>query len=273
MGKSDVIFSDSLNHASIIDGCRMSGAKTEIYPHGDMNILEKLLKKHSEARIKMIITDGVFSMEGDIAPISHIVDLAQRYDAVTIVDESHAIGVLGKRGSGSVEHYNMENKIDAVTGTFGKALGGGGGYVAGSRSLIDFLYNTSRSFLFTNALTPPTIATALGALELLESDQGIQKKLYENIRFFKNGITQIGLDLLSSESAIIPIMTYSTQKTKEMTQGLFNQGVYMHGVGYPVVPEGKARIRVQISAAHERAHLEKALDALKKVARDIGLIE
>jgi glycine C-acetyltransferase len=272
MEAGDVILSDALNHASIIDGCRMSAAATKVYPHGDTESLEKLLQENREARFKMIITDGVFSMEGDVAPLPEITRLANEYGAITVVDESHAMGVLGERGSGSVEHFHLEDQVDAETGTFGKALGGGGGYVAGSKFLIQFLYNTSRSLVFTNALTPPTVATALGALETLENDPGLLRRLWENIRFFREGVQRMGFHTLGGKSAIVPIMTWDTEKTTQMSRGLFEEGVYIHGVGYPIVPEGKARLRAQISAAHEKAHLEQALDALEKVGRRVTLI-
>lgn len=270
--EGDIILSDELNHASIIDGCRMSAAKTMVYPHGDMKVLERLLQENEKARLRMIVTDGVFSMEGDVAPLPEIVRLANEYGAMTVVDESHAIGVLGVKGSGSIEHFHLEDRVDAETGTFGKALGGGGGYVAGSHHLIQFLYNTSRSFIFTNALTPPTVATAIGALEILEEDQSVLKTLWENIRFLREGLQRSGFHILGGESAIIPIMTWDTQKTAQMSRGLFEEGIYIHGVGYPIVPEGKARLRAQISAAHHQVHLTKALGALQKVGRRIGLI-
>ena len=272
MEESDVILSDELNHASIIDGCRVSKAETKVYPHGDMKTLEELLRESHKARLRMIITDGVFSMEGDVAPLLQINRLAKEYCAVMVVDESHATGVLGARGSGSVEHFRLENEVDVQTGTFGKALGGGGGYVVGSERLIQFLYNTSRCFVFTNALTPPTVATAIAAIEMLERDSGYIAKLRENIRFFREGVREMGFHMLGGESAIVPIMTWETDKTAQMTRGLFEEGIYLHGVGYPVVAKGKARLRAQISAGHETSHLRKALNAMQKVGRQVGLI-
>jgi len=272
MEEGDVILSDELNHASIIDGCRMSKAVTKVYPHGDMKALEKLLRESHKSRLRMIITDGVFSMEGDAAPLPQISRLAKEYGAVTVVDESHATGVLGARGSGSAEHFHLENEVDAQTGTFGKALGGGGGYVVGSKRLIQFLYNTSRSFIFTNALTPPTVATAISAIDMLENDSSFITRLWENICFFREGVREIGFQMFGGESAIVPIMTWETEMTTRMTRGLFEEGIYLHGVGYPVVPKGKARLRAQISAAHEEHHLIRALDALQKIGRQVGLI-
>jgi glycine C-acetyltransferase len=272
MEEGDIILSDELNHASIIDGCRMSRAETKVYSHCDMKVLEELLQESQKTRLRMIITDGVFSMEGDLAPLPEITRLAGKYGAITVVDESHAVGILGARGSGSVEHFHLEDEVNAETGTFGKALGGGGGYVVGSERLIQLLYNTSRSFVFTNALTPPTVATAIAAIEMLEHGPGYLAKLWENIRFFREGVQKMGFHVLGGESAIVPIMTWETEKTTEMSRGLFEEGIYLHGVGHPVVPKWKARLRAQISAAHEQHHLEKALEALQKVGRRVGLI-
>ncbi len=272
MEEGDVIISDELNHASIIDGCRMSRAETKVYPHRDTQFLEKLLRESQEARLRMIVTDGVFSMEGDLAPLPQITRLAHEYGALTVVDESHAIGVLGERGSGSVEHFHLEDEVDAQTGTFGKALGGGGGYVVGSRHLVEYLYNASRSFVFTNALTPPTVATAIAAIDLLENEPNYLAKLRENTRFFREGVQEMGFEVLGGDSAIVPVMTWETGKTTQMSQGLFEEGIYLHGVGHPIVPQGKARLRAQLSAAHERHHLERARKAIKKIGIKTGLI-
>jgi glycine C-acetyltransferase len=271
--KEDVVFSDQLNHASIIDGCRICAAEKRVYPHKDLTKLEEQLRDAEDARLRMIVTDGVFSMEGDTAPLDRIVELAQQYSAIVVLDESHALGVVGQRGRGTIEQYGVGDQIDIQTGTMGKALGGaGGGYVCGSRDLVDYLYHRSRAFIFTNALPPATVAGALEALAILEEDPGLVQRLRDNIRYFRNGIEAIGLELLGGESAITPIMIGDTAKAYGMADRLMEEGVFLAAVGYPVVPVGEARLRVQVTAALSRDDLDFALERIQSTAKETGVI-
>jgi glycine C-acetyltransferase len=271
--KEDVVFSDQLNHASIIDGCRICAAETRVYPHKDVAELETQLQQAGDARLRMIVTDGVFSMEGDTAPLDRIVELAQRYRAILVVDESHALGVVGERGRGTIELYGVGDQVDSQTGTMGKALGGaGGGYVCGSTDLIDYLYHRSRSFIFTNALPPATVAGALEALIILEEDPGLVQRLRDNILYFRNGIEDIGLQLLGGESAITPIIIGDTVKAYGMADRLMEEGVFLAAVGYPVVPVGEARLRAQVTAALTPDDLGFALEAIERTAKNLGVV-
>ena len=271
--KEDVVFSDQFNHASIIDGCRICAADKKVYPHKDLGRLEGHLRDAGEARLRMVVTDGVFSMEGDTAPLDKIVQLAKTYSAILVVDESHALGVLGARGKGTVEVYGVEGQVDIQTGTMGKALGGaGGGYVCGSRDLVDYLYHRSRAFIFTNALPPATVAGALEALTILEEDPGLVERLRENRRYFRAGIETIGLRLLGGESAITPIMIGDAAKAFAMADTLLDEGVFLAAVGYPVVPVGEARLRVQVTAALTRDDLDFALERIDSTARKLGVV-
>jgi len=271
--KEDVVFSDQFNHASIIDGCRICVAEKKVYPHKDLGTLEEQLSAAGEARLRMVVTDGVFSMEGDTAPLDKIVELADRYSAMVVVDESHALGVLGARGRGAIEQYGVEGQIDVQTGTMGKALGGaGGGYVCGSRDLVDYLYHRSRPFIFTNALPPATVAGALAALTILEEEPGLVQRLRENTRYFRDGIETIGLKLLGGESAITPIMIGDAAQAFAMADRLLEEGVFLAAVGYPVVPVGEARLRVQVTAALSRDDLDFALERIESTARKLGVV-
>jgi glycine C-acetyltransferase len=273
MRKEDVVFSDQFNHASIIDGCRISTAEKKVYPHKDLAVLEEQLGKAGDARLRMIVTDGVFSMEGDTAPLDKIVELAERYSAITVVDESHALGVLGQKGKGTIEHYGVEGRTDIQTGTLGKALGGaGGGYVCGSQDLVDYLYHRSRSFIFTNALPPATVAGALAALSILEEDPSLVQRLRENTQYFRAGIESIGLKLLGGESPITPIIIGEAPKAYAMAQRLMDEGVFLGAVGYPVVPVGEARLRVQISAALTEDDLDFSLECIERTGRALGVV-
>ena len=273
MREGDVICSDQRNHASIVDGCRITKAPTMVYPHKDMSKLEEHLCQSGDARLRMIVTDGVFSMEGDTAPLGEIVDLAQKYSAITVVDESHALGVLGQRGAGTIEHHGVEGRIDIQTGTFGKALGGaGGGYVCGSQELIDYLYHRSRAFIFTNSLPPATVAAAIAALSILEETPGLLEVLWDNTRHFRSGIESLGLKLLGGESPITPIIVGETADALAMCDALMEEGVFLAAVGYPVVPRGEARLRAQISAAHTTDDLDSALEAIERVAKKVGVL-
>ncbi len=271
--EGDAIISDSLNHASLIDGCRMSKAERVIYKHADMNELENCLKKVKNANTKLIVTDGVFSMEGDLAPLPEIAKLAAEYDAVIMVDDSHGIGVMGKTGRGTVEHFDLLGKIDIITGTLGKALGGGaGGFVASSRSVVDTLSQVSRPQLFSNGVPPTVAGSALQAIRTLESRPELVDKLRFNVVYFRNGLESMGFRPLESESAIIPIIIGETAQAIKISNALLGEGVFVTGFGYPVVPEGTARIRIQISAALDKEIMDKALAAFKKVGAKLGLL-
>lgn len=267
----NTIISDELNHASIIDGCRLAGAKRTRYKHGDMADLEAKLREAEGTAF--IITDGVFSMEGSIAKLPEIVELAERYNAVTIVDDSHGTGVMGKTGRGTIEHFGLEGKIDILTGTLGKALGGAaGGFVAGSKALVDTLVQRSRTQLFSNALPATVAASALQALQILETRPELVAKQRENIRYFREGLERLGFRPLAGPSAIVPIIVGDTAFAIAMSDRLLQEGVFVTGFGFPVVPEGTARIRVQISSALTRAELDRALAAFEKVGSELGVI-
>lgn len=267
------IVSDELNHASIIDGCRLAQAQRLRYKHSDMADLEAKLASLPADMVKFIISDGVFSMEGDLTKLPEIVALARRYNGVTIVDDSHGTGVMGATGRGTIEHYNMVGQVDIITGTLGKALGGAaGGFVAGSHNLIDTLVQKSRTQLFSNALPPTVACSALAAIQELESHPELLAKQRENIRYFREQLSARGYKPLPGESAIIPIIVGETAFAIKMSELLLKNGVFVTGFGFPVVPEGTARIRVQMSAALEREHLDKALAAFEKVGAELGLL-
>jgi glycine C-acetyltransferase len=267
----NTIISDELNHASIIDACRLSGAKRMRYKHGDMAELEARLRE-SEGT-PFIVTDGVFSMEGSLAKLPEIVALAEKYDAVTIVDDSHGTGVMGKTGRGTIEHFGLEGKIDILTGTLGKALGGGaGGFVAGSTALVDTLVQRSRTQLFSNALPATVACSALKAVELLETQPQLVEAQRANTQYFRAGLQRLGFKPLDGPSAIVPIIVGDTAFAIAMSDRLLKEGVFVTGFGFPVVPEGTARVRVQISSALTRDELDRALAAFEKVGRELGLI-
>jgi glycine C-acetyltransferase len=271
-GEGDVVISDKFNHASIIDGCRLSKAKTFVFSHNDIKQLEEILKETAGARLRMIVVDGVFSMEGDTARLDEIVGLAEKYHAFTVVDESHAAGVIGKSGAGTVEHYGMQGRVDVITGTFGKAFGGaGGGYVCSSRDVIDYLFHRSRTFIFTNTLPPSVIATALAGLNLVENDPFLLKKLWDNVRYFRGRLEKTGLKIGGGEAAITPIYIGDHQKAYALSKALLEEGVFITAVGYPVVALGDARLRAQVSAAHTTEDLD-AVDIIEKVAKKLGII-
>jgi glycine C-acetyltransferase len=265
------IISDELNHASIIDGCRLAAAKRTRYKHGDMDDLERRLREAEGT--PFIITDGVFSMEGSIAKLPDIVDLAQRYGAVTIVDDSHGTGVMGKTGRGTIEHFGLEGKIDILTGTLGKALGGAaGGFVAGSAALIDTLIQRSRTQLFSNALPATVAASALAAIERLAAQPELLERQRVNTAYFRAGLERLGFRPLAGPSAIIPIIVGDTAFAIAMSDRLLQRGVFVTGFGFPVVPEGTARIRVQMSSALTQPELDRALAAFAQVGTELGVI-
>jgi glycine C-acetyltransferase len=266
------LISDEFNHASIIDGCRLAAAKRVRFKHSDMADLEARLRE-ADGRA-FIVTDGVFSMEGDLARLPEIVALAEKYDAVTIVDDSHGTGVMGATGRGTIEHFGLAGKIDILTGTLGKALGGAaGGFVAGSGALVDTLIQRSRTQIFSNALPPTVAASALRAIEVIEAHPELLEKLRANTAYFRAGLERLGFRPLQGESAIIPIVVGRTAFAIAMSDRLLGEGVFVTGFGHPIVPEGTARIRVQMSAALERADLDRALDAIARVGLEVGLLE
>lgn len=269
LAPDDIVISDELNHASIIDACRLCNKKVNrfVYRHNDMNDLERILKENKSARRKLIITDGVFSMEGDLANLKGIVSLAETYGAITAVDDSHAHGVIGETGRGTPEHFGV--KVDILTGTLGKALGGAaGGFVASSKPIIEFLVQRSRPQLFSNALPPATAAGALAAIKILESEPQRVRKLHENVKYLRDGLRRLDYKVIESPTAIIPIIVGETAKAIKLAQKMLDCGVLITGFGYPVVPEGTARLRVQVSAAHSKEHLDKAIEAFEKVKKE-----
>jgi glycine C-acetyltransferase len=273
VGEGDVIISDELNHASIIDGVRLSRARRLIYKHADMEELEERLKSCQDAGTRLIVTDGVFSMEGDLAPLKRIVELARAYDAVTLVDDSHGTGVMGRAGRGVAEHFDVLGQVDVITGTLGKALGGAaGGFVASSAQVIELLTQSSRPQIFSNALPATIAASALKAVEVLETNPSLVKKLHDNAEYLRAGLRERRFHPLDAPSAIIPILVGETSFAIRMSEKLLDEGIFVTGFGYPVVPEGKARLRVQASAALERADMDQALEAFSKVGAEVGLL-
>ncbi len=271
----DAIVSDSLNHASIIDGIRLCKAKRYRYQNNDMADLEAQLKaaKADGARNIMIMTDGVFSMDGLVAPLDELCDLADSYGALVAIDECHSAGFIGKTGLGTPEEKNVLGRVDIITGTLGKALGGAmGGYTTGKKEVIELLRQRSRPYLFSNSLAPAIVGASIKVFELLRKDTSLRDRLAENTAYFKEGIKQAGFDYIDGESAIVPIMLYDAQKAQEMATLLLEEGIYVIGFFFPVVPKGKARIRVQLSAAHTTEQLDKAIAAFTKIGRNLGVV-
>lgn len=271
----DVFISDGLNHASIIDGGRLlkKDVEKEVYRHSDMAHLEELLIKHKDAPVRFIVTDGVFSMEGDIANLPEIVKLAEKHDAVLVVDDSHGVGVMGKNGRGVAEHYGVEDKIDIVTGTIGKSLGGAaGGYVAGPSYVTDALIQAARPHIFSNAISPPTAGSAMAAIDLMGREPERVESLRRKTRFFRQGLKDLGFNPLEGESAIVPIIIGETADAIKTAEAMLEEGIFVTGFGFPVVPEGEARVRVQISDGLTQEDMEKALKAFEKVGRNLELI-
>ena len=273
LDERDAIISDALNHASVIDGIRLCKAKRLRYAHSDMGDLETKLTEVRECRLRIIATDGVFSMDGDLAKLDRIVELAERYDAAVMVDDSHATGVLGHRGRGTPDHFGVANRIEIVTSTLGKTLGGAaGGFTTGKAEIVELLRQRSRPYLFSNALPPVVAAGALRAISLVEQGDALRATLYENAAFFRTQLTALGFRLIPGEHPIIPVMLGAASLATAMADRLLREGVYVIGFSYPVVPEGQARIRVQMSAAHTREQLERAVTAFKKVGMELGVI-
>lgn len=273
VGKEDVIFSDRLNHASIIDGCRLSGAKIIAYEHNDVKSLEEQIQANlKNYRRALIITDGVFSMDGDIAPLPDIYEVAKKYDILLMVDDAHGEGVLGKGGRGIVDHFGLHGKVDVEVGTFSKAFGVVGGVVAGKSVIIEWLRQRGRPFLFSSAMTVPDTAACLAAVDLLEDSTQLVDKLWDNAKYFKNEMKNLGFNTGVSETPITPIMLGEAPLAQQFSRELFEAGVFAMAIGYPTVPQGKARIRVMISAAHSQDDLDKGLDAFKNVGKKLGVI-
>jgi glycine C-acetyltransferase len=274
LGEEDAIISDELNHASIIDGIRSCKANRLRYKHADMTDLEAKLKESQNARFKMIATDGVFSMDGDVAQLDKICDLAEKYGALVMVDDSHATGFVGKTGRGSVEAKNVMGRVDIITSTLGKAAGGAsGGFTSGRKEIIEFLRQRSRPYLFSNTLPPPIVNAAIAVFDLLESTTELRDKLERNTKYFRSEMTKRGFEIRQGDHPIVPIMLYEAKLAGDFANDLLNEGIYVIGFSFPVVPKGQARIRVQISAAHEMEHLDRAINAFEKIGRKLGVLK
>jgi glycine C-acetyltransferase len=272
--EEDAIISDELNHASIIDGVRLCKAQRYRYKNCDMNDLEEQLKKAQAQRFRIIVTDGVFSMDGFVAPLDKICDLAEKYNALVMVDESHATGFIGKTGRGTIELKNVMGRVDIITGTLGKALGGAmGGFTTGRKEIIEMLRQRSRPYLFSNSLAPHIVGASIAVFDLLSETTELRDKLEWNVNYFKKGIKSVGLEIKDGESAIVPVMLYDAKLSQIFADKLLDEGIYVIGFFYPVVPKGQARIRVQLSAAHEKEHLDKAIAAFEKVGKELGVIK
>jgi glycine C-acetyltransferase len=275
LGEQDCIISDSLNHASIIDGVRLCKAARYRYENSNMEDLETLLIKATEAgtRFKLIVTDGVFSMDGLVAPLDKICDLADKYDALVMVDECHAAGFIGATGKGTLEAKGVMGRVDIITGTLGKALGGAmGGYTTAKKEIIEILRQRSRPYLFSNSLAPAIVGASIKVFEILEKDTALRDKLEENTNYFKLGMKKAGFDIIDGDSAIVPVMLYDAKLAQIMANELLKKGIYVIGFFFPVVPKEKARIRVQLSSAHSKAHLDKAINAFIEVGRQLNII-
>jgi glycine C-acetyltransferase len=273
LGEDDVIIADRLVHASIIDGIRLCSAHQDSYKHSDMKHLEKKLELHQDKRFRLIVTDGVFSMDGDLARLDEIVALAERYDAMVMLDDSHATGFIGRTGKGVHEHFGVLGKMDIITTTLGKALGGAsGGCVSGRKELVELCRQRARPYLFSNAMPPVIVAAANTVVDLISKTTARRDKLEWNARYWRDGLTEIGLDLRPGESPIVPVMLYNAKLAQDFSRDLFDEGIYAVGFFFPVVPKGQARIRTQLSAAHEKEHLDLGLAAFRKVGEKHGVL-
>jgi len=273
LGAEDAIISDQLNHASIIDGVRLCKAERFRYANSDMGELEKILEKTQDHRRRMIASDGVFSMDGYLVKLDAICDLAERYNAMVMVDDSHATGYIGATGRGTPEHCGVQGRVDIITSTLGKALGGAsGGYTTGRREIIDLLRQRSRPYLFSNTLTPALAAAGIAVFKMLSETTALREKLMDNTRYFRDKLSKVGYDLVEGETAIVPVMLYDAKLANDVADAMLGEGIYVIGFSFPVVPRGEARIRVQISAAHEREHLDRAVAAFEKVGTQLGVL-
>ncbi|CDN31136.1 2-amino-3-ketobutyrate coenzyme A ligase [Mucinivorans hirudinis] len=274
LGEEDAIISDALNHASIIDGVRLCKAKRYRYANADMSDLENQLKLAQAQRFRIIVTDGVFSMDGNVAPMDKIIELADKYDAMVMVDECHSAGVVGATGRGVTEQFNCRGKVDIITGTLGKAMGGGiGGFTTGRKEIIDILRQRSRPYLFSNSIPPATVGASLEMFKMLKESDALHDKLAANVKHFVKRMTEAGFDIKPTQSAICAVMLYDAPLAQKMAAQLMDEGIYVIGFFYPVVPKEQARIRVQVSAGHSTAHLDKCIAAFTKVGRELGVIK
>jgi len=272
LGRDDVIISDELNHASIIDGARLSRAAIKVFPHKDVDAARKILRDLPPAQKKLLITDGVFSMDGDLGPVAELASLAEEYGAIMMVDDAHASGVFGRNGRGTIDHFDVHGRVDIQVGTLSKAMGALGGYVAGSRSLIEFLYHRARPFLFSTSHPPAVAAACLAALDVLEQEPELIERLWDNTRFFKEGLAALGFNTGISESPITPVIAGESALAMKLSDLLFEEGVFAQGIAYPTVARDKARVRTIVTATHTRAELQFALDTFAKVGRELGII-
>ena len=272
--EGDVVYTDALSHASIIDGCRLSRAAVKIFPHNDLDALKDLLKSDKGFRRKLIVVDGVYSMEGDLAPLPDLTKLAKSYDALLMLDDAHGTGVLGEDGGGTLEHFGLKGSdaVDIEIGTLGKALGSFGAYVVGSQDLREYLINRSRSFIFTCALAPSALAAAIAALEVLQQEPGHRQRLWANVRHFRESLHRLGLSTEPSVTHILPVMTYERQRTMELCERLLELGIFCQGIRPPTVPPGTCRLRFTVTAEHTRADLDQALGAIEKSFREVALL-
>jgi glycine C-acetyltransferase len=271
LGKEDIVISDALNHASIIDGCRLSRAAIKVFPHKDVDAARAILKDLPAGPRKLLITDGVFSMDGDLGPLPALCELAEEFGCIMMVDDAHASGVFGRNGRGTVDHFGMHGRVDVQVGTLSKAIGALGGYVAGSRALIDFLYHRARPFLFSTSHPPAVAAACLAALDLLLEQPELIDRLWDNTRFFQTGLRERGFDIGLSESPIVPVMVGEGAHAMRLSDRLFEEGVFAQGIAFPTVARDKARVRAIVTAAHTRDELQFALDVFGKVGRELGL--
>src|SRR5215218_1984181 len=270
--REDVVVSDALNHASIIDGSRLSRAAIKVFPHKDIDAARAILRDLPPSQRKLLITDGVFSMDGDLGPLPALCDLAEEFGCIMMVDDAHASGVFGKNGRGTVDHFGMHGRVDVQVGTLSKAIGGLGGYVAGSRDLIDFLHHRARPFLFSTSHPPAVAAACIAALDVLVEEPQLIEQLWENTRFFKSGLERLGFDTGMSESPITPVIAGDSAKAMQLSDRLFEEGVFAQGIAYPTVAKDKARVRTIVTATHTREDLQFALDAFGKVGKELGLV-
>ena len=270
--KDDVIISDELNHASIIDGCRLSKAPIKVFPHKDVDAARKIIKDLPSGQKKLLITDGVFSMDGDLGPLPALCDVADEYGCIMMVDDAHASGVFGKNGRGTVDHFDMHGRVDVQVGTLSKALGSLGGYVAGTKSFIEFLYHRARPFLFSTSHPPGVAAACIAAVDILEHEPELIDRLWDNTRFFKTGLQNLGFNTGISESPITPVMAGEGALAMKLSDRLFQEGVFASGIAFPTVARDKARVRTIVTAAHTKAELQYALDVFEKVGKELGLI-
>lgn len=274
LNEQDAIISDELNHASIIDGVRLCKAQRMRYKHNNMEELEKVLSETQHLRHRMIVTDGVFSMDGTIAQLDKICDLADKYKALVMIDECHASGFMGKTGRGTHEYRNVMGRVDIITGTLGKALGGAmGGFMSGKKEIVEILRQRSRPYLFSNSLAPSIVGASIAVIDMLQETTELRDKLWENTKYFREQITKAGFDIKPGEHPIVPIMLYEAKLAQDFASKLLDEGIYVVGFFYPVVAKGNARIRVQISAGHERKHLDKAIAAFTKIGKELGVIK